>query len=83
MGRHGIAVWIGFSAIVILLMALDLGVFNRKSHTLSFKEAMAWSTGWVSLALLFGLFLLNREGHRHALEYYTGYLIELSLSVDN
>ena len=64
-------------------MALDLGVFNRKSHILSFKEAMAWSAGWVSLALLFGLFLLHKEGTQHALEYYTGYIIELSLSVDN
>ena len=83
MGNHSLSVWIGFSAVVIVLMALDLGVFNRKSHVLSFKEAMAWSAGWVSLALLFGLFLLHKEGTQHALEYYTGYLIELSLSVDN
>ncbi len=83
MGDHGFSVWIGFSAIVIILMALDLGVFNRKSHVLSFKEAASWSAGWVSLALLFGLFLLHREGTQHALEYYTGYIIELSLSVDN
>jgi tellurite resistance protein TerC len=64
-------------------MALDLGVFNRKSHILSFKEAMAWSAGWVSLALVFGLVLLHKEGTQSALEYYTGYIIELSLSVDN
>lgn len=83
MGNHSLTVWIGFSAVVIILMALDLGVFNRKSHVLSFKEALAWSAGWVSLALLFGLFLLHKEGTQHALEYYTGYLIELSLSVDN
>jgi tellurite resistance protein TerC len=83
MGNHSLSVWIGFSAVVIILMALDLGVFNRKSHILSFKEALAWSAGWVTLALLFGLFLLHREGTRHALEYYTGYIIELSLSVDN
>ena len=83
MGNHSLTVWLGFSAIVIILMALDLGVFNRKSHVLSFKEAAAWSAGWVSLALLFGLFLLHREGTQHALEYYTGYIIELSLSVDN
>jgi tellurite resistance protein TerC len=82
-GNHPLSVWIGFSAVVIILMALDLGVFNRKSHILSFKEAMAWSAGWVSLALLFGLFLLHKEGTQHALEYYTGYIIELSLSVDN
>jgi tellurite resistance protein TerC len=83
MGHHGLAVWLGFSAIVILLMALDLGVFNRKSHVLSFKEAVSWSACWVLLAVLFGLFLMSREGTHHALEFYTGYLIELSLSVDN
>lgn len=83
MGHHGIAIWIGFSAVIVVLLALDLGVFNRKSHVLSLKEAMAWSASWVTLALLFGLFLMNREGTQHALEYYTGYLIELSLSVDN
>lgn len=83
MGHHGLAVWAGFSGIVILLMALDLGVFNRKSHILSLKEALGWSACWVSLALLFGLFLLFKESPRHALEYYTGYIIELSLSVDN
>jgi tellurite resistance protein TerC len=82
-GHHGAAVWIGFSAIIVILMALDLGVFNRRSHVLSVKEAMSWSACWVALALLFGLFLLVRESPRHALEYYTGYLIELSLSVDN
>ena len=83
MGHHGLVVWAGFSAIVVVLMALDLGVLNRRAHVLSLKEAMAWSGGWIALALLFGLFLLFRESPRHALEYYTGYLIELSLSVDN
>jgi tellurite resistance protein TerC len=82
-GNHGLIVWAGFSVVVAALMALDLGVFNRKSHILSFKEALAWSAGWISLALLFGLLLLHREGTHKALEYYTGYIIELSLSVDN
>lgn len=83
MGHHDVIVWLGFSAMVVILMALDLGVLNRRSHVLSMKEALAWSAGWVTLALLFGLFLWIRESPRHALEYYTGYLIELSLSVDN
>ena len=83
MGHHDVVVWLGFSAVVVVLMALDLGVLNRRSHVLSMREALAWSTGWVTLALLFGLFLWFRESPRHALEYYTGYLIELSLSVDN
>ncbi len=83
MSAHGEAVWLGFTGLVLALLVLDLGVLNRKSHVLSPKEALNWSAGLVSLALLFGLFLFWREGSRHALEYYTGYLIELSLSVDN
>ncbi|HXE56663.1 MAG TPA: TerC family protein [Gemmatimonadales bacterium] len=80
---HSPAVWLGFSGLVVALLALDLGVLNRRSHVLSFREAVSWSLGWISLALLFGVFLLWREGTRPALEYFTGYLIELSLSVDN
>jgi tellurite resistance protein TerC len=82
-GQHDLAVWLGFSGLVVALLALDLGVLNRRSHVLSFKEAMSWSAGLIAFALLFGLFILWREGTQHALEYYTGYLIELSLSVDN
>jgi tellurite resistance protein TerC len=82
-GHHDLAVWLGFSGLVVALLALDLGVLNRRSHVLSFKEAMSWSAGLIAFALLFGLFILWREGTQHALEYYTGYLIELSLSVDN
>jgi len=82
-GQHGLAVWLGFTGIVVALLVLDLGVLNRRSHVLSFKEAMSWSLGLIAFALLFGLFLGWKEGGQHALEYYTGYLIELSLSVDN
>jgi tellurite resistance protein TerC len=80
---HSPAVWIGFTALVLALLVVDLGVLNRRGHVLSMKEASAWSAGLVGLALLFGGFLWWREGSQHALEYFTGYLIELSLSVDN
>ncbi len=83
MGEHSSAVWLGFTGLVLALLILDLGVLNRRSHVLSFKEALSWSGGLVTIALLFGLFVLWQEGAQHALEYYTGYLIELSLSVDN
>jgi len=83
LGEHGTAVWLGFTLLVIGLLVLDLGVLNRRSHVLSIKEATSWSAGLVAMALLFGLFLLWKEGPQHALEYFTGYLIELSLSVDN
>jgi len=83
LGHHSATVWLGFTALVGALLILDLGVLNRRSHVLSFKEAMSWSLGLIAFALLFGLFILWREGTQPALEYYTGYLIELSLSVDN
>ncbi len=83
MPQHEAWVWIGFTALVGTLLVLDLGVLNRKSHILSVREASLWSAGLVALALLFGGFLLWREGPQSALEYYAGYLIELSLSVDN
>ena len=82
-GHHGAAVWLGFTGLVAALLILDLGVLNRRSHVLSFKEALSWSLGLITFAHLFGLFILWREGTQPALEYYTGYLIELSLSVDN
>ncbi len=75
--------WLGFTGLVVALLVLDLGVLNRRSHTLTMREAGMWSGGLVALAMLFGLFVLWQEGSQHALEYYTGYLIELSLSVDN
>jgi len=64
-------------------MVLDLGVLNRRSHVLTQKEALTWSSGIVAVALLFGAFLWWQVGSKTALEYYAGYLIELSLSVDN
>jgi tellurite resistance protein TerC len=82
-GHHSLAVWLGFTGLVAALLIIDLGVLNRRSHVLTFKEAMSWSLGLIAFAILFGLFIFWREGTQHALEYYTGYLIELSLSVDN
>jgi tellurite resistance protein TerC len=76
-------VWLGFTAMVVGLLALDLGVLNRRAHVLTMREAATWSGSIVVLALSFGGFLWWREGGHVALEYYTGYLIELSLSVDN
>jgi TerC family integral membrane protein len=83
MTGHDPAAWAGFAGLVLALLVLDLGVLNRKSHVLSVGEAVLWSAGLVATALLFGGFLLLRAGTQPALEYFTGYLVELSLSVDN
>lgn len=75
--------WSGFAIIITIMLTLDLGVFNRKSHEVSFKEALAWTLVWVSLALAFNVGILYFLGSTKALEFLTGYLIEESLSVDN
>lgn len=75
--------WVGFIACVLVFLALDLGVFHRRAHTVSFKEALAWSAFWFCLAMLFALALKPLRGERESLEFVTAYLIELSLSMDN
>ncbi len=76
-------IWIAFTALVLVLLILDLGVFHRKDKIVTFKEAAIWSSIWVTLALSFNLGLYFWLGRSKALEFFTGYLIELSLSVDN
>lgn len=83
MAAHGPMIWAGFTGLVVILLVLDLGVLNRRSHALTMREASLWSGGIVAMALGFGVFLWWLEGPQNALEYFTGYLIELSLSVDN
>lgn len=75
--------WLGFHLLVFLMLALDLGVFNRKAHAPSVKEAAGWSVVWVTLALLFNVGVWKLEGGIRAGEWFTGYLLEKSLSVDN
>jgi tellurite resistance protein TerC len=78
-----VGLWIGFALFILAMLALDLGVFHRKAHAVSFKEALGWTAIWVSLALLFGAGVWHIAGPEKALEFYTGWLIEYSLSVDN
>jgi tellurite resistance protein TerC len=75
--------WVGFIACVLLFLALDLGLFHRQAHTVKFKEALVWSAIWFSLAMLFALGLKPLRGEKEALQFVTGYLVELSLSMDN
>jgi tellurite resistance protein TerC len=75
--------WFGFLAFVLVMLALDLGVFHRKAHEVHWKEAAVWSAVWVSLALIFNAGLWAMHGSQAGIEFLTGYLIEKSLSVDN
>ncbi|MFO0581420.1 MAG: TerC family protein [Anaeromyxobacter sp.] len=75
--------WGGFILLVLALLALDLGVFNRRDHVVRTREALGWTAVWIALALAFGAFVWWRFGGTLAVEYLTGYLIEKSLSVDN
>jgi len=75
--------WLAFNAFVLITIALDLRVFHRKAHKISLREAAIASVGWISVSVLFGLAVLYYYGEQPALEYFTGYLIEKALSVDN
>jgi tellurite resistance protein TerC len=83
--------WIGFCVFILIMLAIDLGVFNRRPHEITYKDAGIWSAVWVALALIFAALLFGPLGwemfgdarQQKALEFLTGYLIELSLSVDN
>jgi tellurite resistance protein TerC len=75
--------WIAFNAAVALLLLLDLGLFHRRAHTISLREAALESAVWVALSVGFGLWILASHGRGPGLEFFTGYVIEKSLSVDN
>jgi len=75
--------WIIFNSFVILMLAIDLGIFNRQSNKVTFKAAISWTFVWVVLALIFNSWIYYHMGEKPAIEFFTGYLIEKSLSVDN
>jgi tellurite resistance protein TerC len=77
------ALWIGFVVLVLGLLALDLGVFHRDAHSVTFREALIWTTIWIGLAGLFNVWLAWAHGSERGLEFLTGYLIEKALAVDN
>ena len=83
---HSIATpvfWVGFIVVVLALLAFDLGVFQRKAHEVSFKEAAIWSVFWIALSLVFGSWIYYHFGHVYGMEFFAGYLTEKALSVDN
>ena len=68
---------------MLVFLALDLGVFHRQAHVVKFKEALAWTGVWFTLAMLFALRSRRRAARNEAIQFITGYIIELSLSMDN
>ncbi len=75
--------WLGFGLFLVVMLALDLGVFHKNSHVIEFKEAITWSSIWIGLALVFNVGVFYFAGKAKGLEFFTGYLIEKSLSIDN
>ena len=90
--------WIGFILLIVLLLAVDLGVFHRQAHVVGVREALSWSGVWVGLALLFNIFIYfgykhhwlgmalpndEADGQAAAVFFFTGYVVEKSLSLDN
>src|SRR6476661_81878 len=83
MFSHTIWLWIAFNIFVLAMLALDLGVFHRENHVIKVKEALIWSGMWILVALAFNVGIFIFAGPQKGLEFFTGYLIERSLSIDN
>jgi len=81
--EYSIWAWVSFNVFILLMLLLDLGLFNRKAHAITYKEAAVWSVVWVTLSLIFGAGVFYYLGSDLGFKYLTGYLIEKSLSVDN
>jgi tellurite resistance protein TerC len=75
--------WVGFVIAVLFFLALDLGVFHRHAHVVKFKEALTWTAIWFTLSMAFAGLMIPAGGKTEAIEFLTGYIIELSLSMDN
>ena len=80
---NSVLLWSGFNLFVLGMLALDLGVFHRKSKEISVKDALVWTGIWITLAMCFNVFIYQYFGKQEAIEFFTGYIIEKSLSVDN
>jgi len=83
MSDEGIWYWVGFIAFIIIMLMLDLGIFHKKNHAVKIREAVYWSIFWIGLALLFNAGIYYVLGKEKAFEFFTAYILEKSLSVDN
>lgn len=83
LAEHSLWQWLLFGSIITIMLFLDLGVFHKKSHTVSIKESLIWTGVWIGLALAFNTWIYFEMGSGKGLEFLTGYIIEKSLSIDN
>lgn len=81
--EHSLYLWIGFTVFIIIMLLIDLMVFNRKPHQITIKESLVWTGIWIALSCVFGVGILWFLDQATAVDYFTGYLIEKSLSMDN
>lgn len=81
--EHSLTLWILFNVFILAMLIVDLKVFNRKPHEISIKESLIWTGIWIAMAVIFGIGIYFFMGPQSSLDYFTGYLIEKSLSVDN
>lgn len=81
--EHSLTLWIVFNVFIVTMLIIDLVVFNRKSHEISIKESLIWTAVWIFLSVIFGIGLYFYMDPQSSLDFFTGYLIEKSLSVDN
>ncbi|MEX0639102.1 MAG: hypothetical protein WD094_01470, partial [Balneolaceae bacterium] len=78
-----LTVWLLFNLFILIMLMVDLLVFNRKPHEITIKESLIWTAVWITLAIIFGFGLYFFADPKTSLDYFTGYLIEKSLSIDN
>jgi tellurite resistance protein TerC len=80
---HSVWEWLSFAGIITFMLFLDLGVFHKKSHTVSIRESLTWTGVWIFIALMFNVWVYYSMGQQKGLEFLTGYIVEKSLSIDN
>lgn len=81
--EHSLTLWVLFNVFIVFMLIIDLAVFNRKAHEITIKESLIWTAVWIVLAIIFGVGLYFYMDPKSSLDFFTGYLIEKSLSVDN
>ena len=81
--HHSLLLWAAYVVFILIMLGIDLWVFNRESHKITIKESLTWTFIWIALSLVFGVGVYYFMGHQQGIDYFTGYLIEKSLSMDN